>query len=286
MIMLSPFLNGHDHTKGVGRNCWTGRLEHLPPALPVAAEEAAERMFDDGFVQFPDLLSGDEVQMLREWMDRSGGPDEQYEMKNWCFNRHQAARPHQDPMWLTLMDRSPVYECLALILKEDFILSGGSLWTTGKGRQMGLHIDFLQQSLPSDVLMDPRVRIPIHTASLHLYLDDQVEEIGPTVLVPGSWRAGRYPREEGEGWNGVRPAMLSLKAGGGMLFRHDLWHGAEMNSSTRRRYMIQLHFATRRNAPAYPPLLYPSLYGPEVLAQATPRQRRLLGEAAQPASVY
>ncbi len=196
-------------------------------------EDAAERMFDEGFVQFPDLFTPAEVERLRRWMDDCGGPDEQYEVKNWCFNRHQAARPHQDPMWLELMDRPGVWDTLALLLGEDFVLSGGSLWTTGRGRQMGLHIDHMAISLPSDVLMDPRVRLPLFTASLHIYLDDQVREIGPTVLVPGSWRAGRYPREEGDGWNNVRPAMLSLKAGGGMLFP-PLAAGGEDNSSNRR----------------------------------------------------
>jgi hypothetical protein len=270
MILTAPFQNGHASTKGEGRNIWSSPLEALPPPERLPAEEAAERMFDDGFVQFPDLFTGDQVERLRQWMDACAGPDEEYEVKNWCFNRLLPARPHQDPMWLELMDRSPVWDCLALVLGADFVITGGSMWTTGKGRQMGLHVDHIAVSLPSDVLMDPRVRLPINTSSLHI----------------GSWRAGRYPREEGDGWNGVRPRMLSLKAGGGMLFRHDLWHGAEMNSSSRRRYMIQVHFAIRRHALAYPPLTLPESYAPAVLASASARQRRMLGEESAPRSGY
>src|SRR3954470_8067941 len=92
--------NGHDGTKSEGDTMWKGSIGSLPAPRPMSGEEAAELMYTDGCVQFPDLLSPTEVAGLRQWMDAAGGPDEQYEMKNWCFNRHIGARPHQDPMWL------------------------------------------------------------------------------------------------------------------------------------------------------------------------------------------
>src|SRR4051812_15714720 len=100
MIAKTPFRNGHHVTKGEGGNLWKTKLGHLPAPTPLTAEQAAEAMYEDGCVQFPDLLSPDEVAEMRRWMDGCAGPDEQYEMKNWCFNRHLGARPHQDPMWL------------------------------------------------------------------------------------------------------------------------------------------------------------------------------------------
>jgi hypothetical protein len=280
MIAKPTFRNGHHLTKGEGDNLWKTKLEHLPAPTPMTAEQAAEAMHTDGCVQFPDLLSPAEVVEMRRWMDSCAGPDEQYEMKLWCFNRHIGARPHQDAMWLKLIDREPAFGCLELILGKRFVCAGGSQWTTGKGRRMGLHVDHQAVSLPEEMYHDPRLRIPITTCTLHYYLDDMVEEIGPTVVVPGSWRAGRHPSGEGEGWNGHRPQMISVKAGGAVLFRHDLWHGAEMNSSTRRRYMIQVHYAEGSRRPMYPPIDFKEYYSAEVLAKATPRQRGLLGEGA------
>lgn len=280
MIAKPNFRNGHHITKSIGDTKWKGALEHLPPPTPITSvEEAAERMYSDGCLQFPDLLSPDEVRAMRAWMDASGGPDEQYDMKNWCFNKHLGAKPHQEPQWCDLVDRSPTFEVLELILGTGFVCVGGSLWITGRGRAMGLHVDHQAVSLPEDVLADPRVRVPITTATLHFYLDDQVEEIGPTLLVPGSHRAGRHPVDESS-WNGIAPKMISVKAGGAVLFRHDLWHGAAMNSSERRRYMIQVHYAEGSRRQSYPMITDAERWSPEVLARVTPRQRRVFGEKA------
>jgi hypothetical protein len=282
MIAKPKFWNGHGTLKAEGDTMWKEPPTQLPPAKPVTAEEAAEAMFDDGFVQFPDLLSPDEVKDVRAWMDRCAGPDEQYEVKHWCFNRHITGSLTRDPMWLTLMDRSPVYECLELVYGSNFRCGAGNQWTTGKGRAMGIHTDLQWTSLPEDVLMDPRVRIPIFSATLHYYLDDCVEEIGPTVLIPGSWRAGRYPVDEWT-WRGRKPQMLSVKAGGAMLFRSDLWHGAMMNSSNRRRYMVQVFFS-HGSLNHGPSLGRQEDFSAEVLAKLNPRTRMLLGGGAPKAA--
>ena len=42
-------------------------------------------------------------------------------------------------------------------------MAGGSMWTTGKGRKMGIHLDQQTVALPEDVLADPRVRLLIFT---------------------------------------------------------------------------------------------------------------------------
>jgi hypothetical protein len=279
MTTATEFRSGHDATKCEGDTSWKGRLEQLPPPLPIGAEAAARAMHDQGFVQFPDLLTPAEVAELREWMDRSGGPDDtRYEVTGWCYNRHIVGEPHRDPMWLRLIDRSPAFECLEMILGQGFVVFGCSMWTTGKGRRMNLHIDQHMLALPTDVIEDPRVTLPIYSGNLHFYLDDQVGSIGPTVVVPGSWRSGRHPRDESS-WRGCEPHTISVRAGGAVLMRHDLWHGAEMNSGDRRRYIIQVHYAYRKRRAHYPPLDHcADRYAPEVLRLVTPRQRVLLGE--------
>ncbi len=286
MIAKTAFRNGHHESKGYGDNLYRGALAFLPPPAPIAdAEEAAERMFTDGCLQFPDVLDRSTVARLRGWMALSGKPDSAYEVKDWCFNKHIAADFQREPNWLTLIDPDPIYDVLALILGAGFRACSGSLWVTGRGRQMGMHVDHMSISLPEDVLADPRVRVPIGSCTLHYYLDDQVEEIGPTLVIPGSHKAGRPPHDEPT-WHGIAPKMVSVKAGGAMLFRHDLWHGAAMNASTRRRYMIQVHFGDRTKHVDYPPMSQAAAYGAEVLARATARQRALLGDGAQGGIFY
>jgi hypothetical protein len=277
MVTTIPFRNGHHVEKGRGDCIYRGPLEHLPPPTPITSPEAAaELMYTDGCVQFPDLLSSEEVAEIRQWIDRSGGPDQQYEMPNWCFNKQVGMDLQHDPMWLKLIDRSPAFETIELILGTRFVVVGGSLWVTGKGREMGVHVDRQAVSLPEEYLRDPRVRIPIFTCTLHYYLDDQVEEIGPTLVIPGSHLAGRSPNNESI-WNGKSPKMVSIKSGGAVLFRHDLWHGAVKNVSDRRRYLIQVHYAEGSRRSSGDPITKPESFSKEVLERVTPRQRILMG---------
>ncbi len=261
------------------RNCvYRGPLEALPtPTRMPTPEEGAAGMFSDGCVQFPDLFSAEEVRSLRDWMERSGGPDQQYEMKNWCFNKHIEADLIHDPHWLTLIDRAPVVEIVQRALGAGAACYGGSLWVTGQGREMGIHADDLLIELPGNLLLEAKARVPIQRASLHIYLDDQIAEIGPTLVIPGSHLAGRIPRNEST-WNGITPKMVSVKAGGAVLFRHDLWHGAGMNSSKRRRYMIQVHYAKAWHHAPPASFTAPQLFDSALVAQMTERQRAILGE--------
>jgi hypothetical protein len=257
---------------------YRGRIEPLPvPTRMPTPEEGAEAMFTDGCVQFPNLFSPAEVAALRAWIDSSGEPDAAYEVANWCFNKHLEADLRRDAHWLPLMDRTPVVEILDRVLGPEHICYGGSLWVTGQGREMGMHADFLLMETPDGLLRDAKVRLPVFRASLHIYLDDQVEEIGPTLVIPGSHLAGRRPRNEST-WNGITPKRVAFPAGGALLFRHDVWHGASRNVSTRRRYMIQVHYAMRWHHHPLSAVNSMTVYQPELLAQTTPRQRRLLGE--------
>jgi ectoine hydroxylase-related dioxygenase (phytanoyl-CoA dioxygenase family) len=93
-------------------------------------------------------------------------------------------------------------------------------------------------------------------------------------VIPGSHRAGRPPSNEST-WNGQSPKMISVKAGGAVMFRHELWHGAGMNSSNRRRYLIQLRYVeNRENTHRL------RNCSPEVLAAMNARQRTLLGQSS------
>ena len=84
-----------------------------------------------------------------------------------------------------------------------------------------------------------RVRVPVFGGTAHYYLNDMVLELGPTLVIPGSHRAGRPPADESS-WNGNAPCAAMVKAGSVVLFRNEVWHGAAMNSSTEKRYIMQV----------------------------------------------
>ncbi|MNU04993.1 hypothetical protein D3C72_2496390 [compost metagenome] len=62
------------------------------------------------------------------------------------------------------------------------------------------------------------------------------------------------------------------------MFRSELWHaGSDNRTPDRTRYLLQVHYGRRMVAQKFSPYLH-WRFNPEVLAAATPRQRRLLGE--------
>jgi hypothetical protein len=279
------FDNGHHTVKSVGKTLYEGPLEALPvPDGPPTIDASIEGMYRDGYAIFPGLLTRDDVALLRARMDAMGSQnDDDYVVPGWCYNKHVGSDFSQNPDLLDYIDRTGVIEVIDAIHGGDAHLGvnpgpqvvGGSSWITGAGRAMGIHTDYQTVSLPEEI--HERFRLPIYCSTLHIYLNDLTPELGPTTVIPGSHRAGRFPRDEST-WNGVAPQMALVNAGDAVLFRNDLWHGAARNTHpTERRYMMQVHYAHASFAKCYPSLRWPALYHPAVLEKATARQRRLLG---------
>lgn len=277
------FWNGHHARKGGGDTLYRGDLKNLPyPTGPVDIGAAIEAMYTNGYVLFPGVLDRDEVALLRARMDAMGDKkDEEYNVPGWCYNKHIATRFHRNPDHLDYIDRPGIIDVVEAVHQGadggDPHVTAGTSWITGAGRAMGIHLDYLPVSLPEAVHNDPGVRIPIFTTTAHFYLNDMVAELGPTILIPGSHRAGRPPQDECT-WHGIEPQAVMVRAGDVCLFRGDLWHGAWKNTHpTDRRYMLQVHYGNGYIAKQYPSIRYEEMYAPEVLEKATPRQRRLLG---------
>ena len=270
--------NGHHSGKSGGNTLYDGPLENLPTAQPITIQDATERMYSDGYVLFPGVLDPGEVDALRALMDETGGSnDKKWVVENWCYNRHQVTDFPQEPRLLTYIDRPGVIDVVQAIHEPGAHVTGGSFWTTGHGRAMGVHIDYLPVSLPETVHADPNIRVPIFTSTAHFYLQDMTADLGPTTLIPGSHRAGRPPFDETT-WHGIAPQAAMVRAGDVCLFRGDIWHGAWLNSSeTDRRYMMQIHYANQSIGKGYPAMRYAPLWNPQVIAQATPEQKQLLG---------
>ena len=113
-------------------------------------------------------------------------------------------------------------------------------------------------------------------AKVHYFLTDVPhEDWGNFTVVPGSHRRpATWPE-------GYEPAPVELagtrqiivQAGDAVVFSHQLWHGAVRNTSTVTRKTVTYGYSQLFMRPA--DYVHPS---PELLAAATPRQRRLLGD--------
>ena len=275
--------NGHFRLRAKGKTIFEGELESLPmPSGPVTTEEAIAAMYEDGYVIFPGVLNREEVAALRAHYDAQGGPDEKYVVENWCFNKQLGLDFPNDPKLLNYIDRPGIIDVVDAIhdvpdrRDRGGIVTGGSMWITGKGRRMGVHVDFQAMTLPEAVCQDPEVRIPILSSTAHFYLSDMRADLGPTTVIPGSHKAGRFPDNQAD-WHGVTPKAVMVKAGDVMLFRSDIWHGAWMNTSEERRYMMQIFYTSPFMARHFPAMRFDKYWSPEVMEKATPRQRRLLG---------
>jgi hypothetical protein len=269
--------NNHFTEKGYGNNTYKGPLENLPRPETFDLESSIEMMHTDGYCIIPNVLNRDEVKELRHLMDTSGGPDEQYNVKNWCFNKHLTTNYHQDPRLLKYAALPGVTEVMDSI-HNGARINGGSFWITGAGREMGIHVDWLPMDhMPEEYLLDPRVRVPIFKSTAHIYLNDLVPELGPTLLIPGSHKSGRAPKDEPT-WRGTNPKAVMLKAGDVAIFRTEVWHGAWRNTcQTEKRYMMQIFYGTPWMASGIPPINQSALWNPECLKAITKEQRRAFG---------
>ncbi len=255
------------------------------PLHPQADVEAyAHALRADGYAYFPAVLGADEVAAMRRAMDALTANPESYDQHtlptegtfldksiNNAFNR--------DPLFAQYLDREGIIEVVESAHGADCHCIGMTAWITGPGRpDQGLHADWQPLTLPEDIMLDERVQLPIFISTLHFYLNDIYPQLGPTNFVPGSHRAGRPPRSGEASWRGVEEQSILCRAGDAVLFRSEVWHRGTANTSTETRYLLQVHYAQRMITQKFPPYLNRFQFDEGLLARATPRQRRLLGD--------
>ena len=217
----------------------TGADSRVVAPLPMVCYPDLQRQVrairDDGYVYFPGILSVEEIAELRALMDRLEPVEEYFDSEtragegefptktlNNAFNR--------DPLLLSYIDRPGVIELVEAIHGDDAHVISMTIWLTGPGRPPHqLHADWQPLTLPEDVMEDERVQIPVFISTMHYYLDDIYQELGPTHFVPGSHRAGRPPdgdmtfrgREEQSimcrGGDGLPPSVARVSRAGSAL---------------------------------------------------------------------
>lgn len=240
-------------------------------------------MEEDGYAYLPGVLNAAEIAELRAAMDG-------LEALPPSFDRHDMPDNHgflnksinnafnRDPIFLPYVDRPGIVEIAEAVHGTDCHIIGMTAWMTGPGRpDQHLHADWQPITLPPEVMDNPQVKIPIYISTAHFYLDDISEELGPTQFIPGSHRAGRAPKGDLT-YKGIGPKNILCKAGDVVIFRCEVWHRGTANRSQQTRYLLQVHYAQRMITQKFPPYLNRFQFDQTILASATPRQRRLLGD--------
>jgi ectoine hydroxylase-related dioxygenase (phytanoyl-CoA dioxygenase family) len=238
--------------------------------------DALHALHTDGFVLLPRVLGAADIAWAKEAMGR-------LVPRHWDYcglvDDHFKCVFNREPGWLRYLDRSPVIELMEAALGRDCHIIGETAWRARPGFIGGeLHVDYLVMELPQSLLADPGFLLPMQVCTAHFYLDDIDADLCPTRVIPGSHRAGRKPRVGETAWEGRAPEPVLCRAGDVLVFRSELWHAGSRNRTPdRSRHLLQVHYGRRMVAQKFSPYLS-FTFDPAVLAAATPRQRRLLGE--------
>lgn len=240
----------------------------------------AQAVEDDGFALIPAVLSADKVEECRaridrlkpiHWDRRDVGPTDHF--KN-VFN--------QDTFWLRFIDWPGVVDLAESLMGEQCHIIGETAWRSRPGHNGdGIHADQRFIEIDEELLVSGGVKLPVHLCTAHFYLSDIDEDLSPTKVIPGSHKSGRDPEKDEKSWNGRELEPVLCKAGDVLFFRSEIWHTGSKNCTTdRTRYLLQVHYGSRNVAQHFSPFLTWQFH-PDVLAQANPRQRRLLGDHIQ-----
>ena len=248
--------------------------------------ERAEGVKRDGFAYFPNSLRRSEVAGLKTAMDKTPTVAEHFDQdpshtiseKGFSEKVINNAFNHNE-VFFSFLDRPGIIEVAEALLGEECHVIGMTAWVTGPGRPtQNLHVDYLAVELPKHVLADPLVKMPVFITTAHFYLNDLYPELGPTQFIPGSHLSGTRPRAGQMEWEDKGVEDCIVKAGDAVIFRSEVWHRGTPNTSNETRYLLQVHYAQRMIAQKFPPYLNRFVFNQELLAKATPRQRRLLGD--------
>ena len=250
------------------------------PELRVATARQRDTLHRDGYLILPGVLTKTEIERLVGAVDR-------------IYRRENLERATPDPRWR--MDFMPVLEegqefidlidhertfGFVLDLIGPYIQFGLSTVTVHPPNPVFkgfLHVDggpHLQRIRPSETSWPLQVKI------IWFLTDVTERDMGNIVFVPGS-HLRPFPEEGGHDEFGELPAattpgttQVMAQAGDALIFTHALWHGGAVNTSTVTRKNIQYGY----NQMFFRNYDYGERVPPSVLAAATPRQRRLLGD--------
>lgn len=240
-------------------------------------EGMTNALHEDGFALVPGVLSKEEVQNVRDSIDRL----QPFGFDHKSVNEHYKCVFNRERIFLDMLDREGVVDLAEATMGEQCHIIGQSAWRSHPGHNgWSPHTDHVLVTVPEEVASD-RKAFPIYLCTAHYYLDDILdEELCPTYVIPGSHKSGHalsWGKDKNPTYKGQELEPVLVKAGDVLFFRSEIWHTGSLNKTEDRlRYLLQVHYSHRTIAQRFSP--FPFTFNPEILAVANPRQLRLMGK--------
>lgn len=198
----------------------------------------------DGFLPLPGVLSAEKVDALRERtraLSLQEGADAGKEVHQEAGTDRLSDLVNKDPLFAVCFTHPRVLAAVAHVLGGDLKLSSLNSRASLPGEGL--------QALHSDGGLPPAPNVYDVCNSIWL-LDDFTSENGPTRLVPGTHKSGKYPGDVVADPSATHPdeVLLIAPAGTVAVFNSHVWHGGTRNGSTSPRRALHSFF-TRRGQP-------------------------------------
>jgi ectoine hydroxylase-related dioxygenase (phytanoyl-CoA dioxygenase family) len=234
-------------------------------------QEEKDQLEQQGFLLLSDILTPAETQQCSARLDELlalEGEDAGKEVHQESGADRLADLINKDPLFHTVLKQPRVLAAVAHVIREEFKFSSLNSRATrpGKGQQH-LHMDLEEW----DELIPGRY---CGCNSIWV-IDDFTEENGPTRVVPGSHRRGKWPQEEMDDVAASHPQEIKLiaPAGSVLIVNAHTWHGGTRNNTDRPRRAMHGYFC-RRDLPQQ--LDQRKYIRPETYERLSPAERYLL----------
>ena len=250
-----------------------------------AAEKELGHAFEDG---------GPE-QKWGEFRDKNGKlRSEVFTAKNGGINQRVWLLPNKGQEFIDILEIDAMYETVGHVLGEEFQLSSfSSNIAKPGGSKMNLHTDqwwapeptrLGRRNLPvgsmtrsifdfdPDRTEPPIALAPAACSNAIFMMNDFTDINGGTRLVPRSHLMGRHPDPVKDA--NIKTVAAEGSAGTAIITDGRIWHGTGSNRTDENRVAMLLTFC----GPQYRPQVnYTIALDPEVLEQATDRQKTMFG---------
>jgi hypothetical protein len=254
-------------------------------AQPFSKEKTAQIIDEftrEGCVLIPGVLSADEVEALKERVDRLFA-DPRAQTTDTFYGPYVAVRLFEwDTMFRDMLVREPIISLMDALLGPQCHIVANNVVRNRPGEAIdSFHTDdFVWFPLPEGVPRhDPRMRFPTFLVNGQLPLTDlECEAYGPTQFVPGSHYSGRQPSDpKNPVFEGRLRKTIFCKAGDMYLQHPQVWHRGAPNTSNRTRYLLQQAYGMRFVAQRFYPFLNYKMPD-HALVGADERLLRVLGK--------
>ena len=160
------------------------------------------------------------------------------------------------PLSQSIVSRREILDIIEPLLGEDCHIIANTCWRNPpgeEGKNGGIwHLDGGPHiPLGPNQVWPEEIPHPVFAIGAHIFLADCTRKCGPTGVIPGSHKSGRYPPLDREldddlSWNGTKVKPLLAKTGDVALFVSDIWHRRlPTQRGNKGRFFLQVHYGRR-----------------------------------------